>query len=149
MRGNFGRAGGLMNAISRGERPPEPDVINTPRGGLDLTHRIMLLFTGAPASSTAWSGVPKHPRAKAEPSLDAGLSQLLPDPAAVLCEVRYHDGAGNHTVSVRLVDLSVGPLDCLAMADAAEVPQQSALEGRRRRKRRTNLIVTFGTSIRA
>jgi len=130
MRGNFGRAGGLMNAISRGERPPEPDVINTPRGGIDLTHRILLLFTGAPSWSPAWSGVPKHARAKVEPFLDAGLSRLLPDPTSVLCEVTYHDGAGNHTVSVSLTDLNVGPLDCLAMADAAEVPQQSELEAR-------------------
>lgn len=130
MRGNFGRAGGLMNAISRGERPPEPGVINTPRGGLDLTHRILLLFTGAPVWSPAWSGVPKHPRAQAEPFLDAGLSRLLPDPATVMCDVRYHDGAGNHTVNVRLADLNVGPLDCLGMADAAELPQQSDLEAR-------------------
>jgi hypothetical protein len=128
MRGNFGRAGGLMDAISRGERPPEPDVIKTPRGGLDLTHRILLLFTGTPVVSLAWSSVPKHARALAEPFLDAGLSGLLPDPATVLCNVSYHDGAGNHTVKVRLLDLNVGPLDCLAMADAAEVPQQSELE---------------------
>ena len=130
MRGNFGRAGGLMDAISRGESPPEPDVIRTPRGGLDLSHRILWLFTGAPAWSPAWAGVPKHARALAEPFLDAGLSSLLPDPAKVVCEVRYHSGAGDHKVRVRLVDLRVGPLDCLTMADAAEVPQQSELEGR-------------------
>ena len=31
---------------------------------------------------------------------------------------------------VRLADLEIGPLDCLSLADAAEVPQQSELEAR-------------------
>ena len=44
VRGNFGRGGGLMDAISRGSRPPDPDVVDTPSGGIDLTHRVMLLF---------------------------------------------------------------------------------------------------------
>lgn len=130
IRGNFGRAGGMMDAISKGDRPPDPDVINTPRGGLDLTHRVMLLFAGTPTVSSAWSGIAQHPRAAAEPALNAWLSRLLPDPAAVGCEVKFHDGAGDHTVNVRLADLGVGPLDCIAMADAAEVPQQSEVERR-------------------
>ena len=130
MRGNFGRAGGLMDAISRGERPPDPEIINTPRGGLDLTHRVALLFGGDPAPNVAWSGITKHPLAAAEPSIDAWLSQLLPDPTTVTCHVRYQDGGADHATSIRLIDLDCGPLDCLAMADAAEVPQQSELEGR-------------------
>ena len=82
VRGNFGRAGGLMDAISQGDRPPDPDVVTTPRGGLDLTHRILLLFAGNPSSAASWSGIPQQARAAAEPWLDAWLSQLLPDPAS-------------------------------------------------------------------
>src|SRR5205085_7360083 len=66
MRGNFGRAGGLMDAVSKGDRPPDPDVVNTPRGGLDLTHRILLLFAGKSAVTAAWAGIPSSPRAVAE-----------------------------------------------------------------------------------
>ncbi len=130
LRGNFGRAGGLMDAISKGIRPPEPEIINTPRGGLDLTHRVAILFAGNPVVNQKWAAIPKRPRAAAEPWLDAWLSQLLPDPAKVWCEVHFTAGGIDQVRPVRLSDLKVGPLDCLAMADAADVPQQSELEYR-------------------
>jgi hypothetical protein len=129
VRGNFGRAGGLMDAISQGDRPPDPDVVTTPRGGLDLTHRILLLFAGNPTSAAGWSGISQHARATAEPWLDAWLSQVLPDPATVTCSVRYTLG-GQQVSSVSLRDLNIGPLDCLAMSGSAELPQQSELESR-------------------
>jgi len=130
IRGNFGRGGGLMDAISRGTRPATPDVVDTPRGGVDLTHRILLLLAGAPATGPAWTGVPVHPRAAAEPWLDAWVSQLLPDPATVRCEVKWTDGGSPNQKIVALSDLQVGSLDTLALSDAAEVPQQSELEQR-------------------
>jgi len=130
MRGNFGRASGLMDAISKGQRPPDPDVIATPRGGLDLTQRIAVLLAGPPTANPAWSGVTMHPRAAAEPWLEAWLTALLPDPSTVTCSVQYSDGAGGHVVDVSLLQLGVGALDCLAMADAAEVAQQAELEAR-------------------
>jgi hypothetical protein len=130
VRGNFGRAGGLMDAISKGDRPPDPDIVTTPRGGLDLIHRVNLLFAGTPAYAASWSGISKHPRALAEPSLDSWLSQILPDPALVVCTVKYELAGTTHTSTVHLSDLDIGALDCLSMADSAEVPQQSELESR-------------------
>ena len=130
MRGNFGRGGGLINAISKGDRPPDPDVITTPRGGLDLTHRVAVLLTGSPTINPTWSAVTVHPRAAAEPWLNAWLTTLLPDPSTVICSVQYTDTAGSHTDNVSLLQLSVGSLDCLGMADAAEVAQQAELEAR-------------------
>ncbi|WP_260735077.1 hypothetical protein [Tunturiibacter lichenicola] len=130
VRGNYGRAGGLMDAISKGDRPPDPDIVTTPRGGLDLTHRVNLLFAGAPTYAASWSAVTKHPRALAEPALDSWLSQILPNPAQVACTVKYELAGLSHTSTVHLSDLEVGPLDCLSMADSAEVPQQSELESR-------------------
>lgn len=130
IRGNFGRAGTLMDAISKGTRPPSPDVINTPRGGLDLTHRMLLLFAGNPSVNPTWNGIGQHPRAKAEPWLDAWLSKVLPDPASVVCNVDYHDQTGDHSKQITLVDLDVGPLDVIAMADASEIPQRGELENR-------------------
>jgi hypothetical protein len=130
IRGNFGRAGTLMDAISKGARPPDPDVVNTPRGGLDLTHRVVALFAGGPSVNAAWGGVTTHPRADAEPWLDGWLSQLLPDPATVVCEVSYKDGGGDHAQTVTLADLDVGPLDVLALADVGQTPQKGELENR-------------------
>jgi hypothetical protein len=130
VKGNFGRAGGLMNAISKGLHPPDPEVVDTPRGGLDLTHRIALLFAGNPAGSAAWGGITKHPRAAVEPWLDAWAGTMLPDPATVRCQVKYHDGAGDHTITISLGDLGVGPLDVLDLSGAAEIPQRSEIEDR-------------------
>lgn len=130
VRGNFGRAGGLLNAISKGDRPPDPDVVTTPRGGLDLSHRVALLFAGNPPASAAWNAVPKHARAEAEPWLDAWLAQMLPDPSQVICAVKFDMGSATQSKNVSLLDLNVGPLDCLAMSDSASVPQQSELENR-------------------
>jgi hypothetical protein len=130
LRGNFGRAGGLMDAVSKGDRPPDPEVINTPRGGLDLGHRVMILFAGISPVSAPWSAIPSHPRAAAEPALDAWLSRLLPDPATVRCQVTFDVGGVPGAIPVRLSDLAVGPLDCLALSDASEVPQQSEVEQR-------------------
>jgi hypothetical protein len=129
VRGNFGGAA-LMDAISRGSRPPLPDIVNTPRGGLDLTHRIAIIIAGTPVTTAAWSGITVRPRAAAEPWLDAWLSALLPDPSIVQCQVSWRDSGGAHTATVSLRDLDIGPLDLLSLADAAEVPQQSELEGR-------------------
>ena len=130
LRGSFGRAGTLIDAISKGQRPPTPDVVDTPRGGLDLTHRVALLFAGNPISSAPWSGVSPRPRGTAEPWLDAWLSGLLPDPATVVCAVRYHDVTGDHETQVSLRDLDVRPLDALAMADVSDTPQKGELEAR-------------------
>jgi hypothetical protein len=130
VRGNFGNGGGLMDAISRGSRPPDPDVVTTPRAGIDLTHRVALLFAGVPVQNVAWSGVTEHPRAAAEPWLNAWLGQMLPDPAMVRCQVQYQNAGASQTATVTLRDLNVGPLDLLGMSDAAEVPQRSELESR-------------------
>jgi hypothetical protein len=130
LRGNFGRAGTLMDAISKGSRPPNPDVVNTPRGGLDLTHRVALLFAGDPAVNAAWNGVTQHPRASAEPWLDAWLSQLLPDPAVVTCNLSFSQGGVANTQSVTLSDLDIGPLDVLAIADIEQTAQKGEVENR-------------------
>jgi hypothetical protein len=130
IRGNFGRGSGLMDAISRGTRPATPDVVDTPRGGVDLTHRILLLLAGAPAMNMAWNGIPQHPRAAAESWLEAWLSQFLPDPTTVRCEVKWIDGGNPKQKIIALGDLQVGLLDTLVLSDAAEVPQQSELEQR-------------------
>jgi len=130
MRGNFGRAGGMLDAISRGDHPPQPEIVNTPRAGLDVTHRLMLLFAGAPPSAAAWSGITKHPRAMVEGYLDAWVASRLPDPNSVRCTVSYQLAGVTQSKNVSLRDLDIGPLDVLALADAAEQPQRSELESR-------------------
>jgi len=132
MRGNLGRAGGMLGAISQGSQPPEPDFPATPRAGTDVTHRLMLLFAGPPVTPAAWAGVSTHPRATAEPWLSAWVASRLPDPATVRCQVTWTAGAQTQPglAVVSLSDLDIGPLDVLALANAGDQPQRAELENR-------------------
>jgi hypothetical protein len=117
IQGNADRAGGTLNALSQAQRSPEPQIVATPRPGIDQTHRVAALFTEAPARAAAWSGAPNTPRALAEPWLDAWISTLLPDPASVQATVSYTDGGGQaQTATVTLAQLGIAPLDVLAMS---------------------------------
>jgi hypothetical protein len=128
--GNPARAGGILDAMSKGERPPDVQVLNTPRGGLDLTHRVMLVLGDAGQLKAGWSAT-LHPRALAESRLNAWLSQWLPDPTLVKAYVSYKDSLTNpQTQPVLLSDLDIGPLDFLAIAHTAEVAQAGELEQR-------------------
>jgi len=131
IRGNFGRGSGLMTAISQGAWPPAPDVVDTPAGGIDLTHRVAVLFAGGVTVSSPWSAIPMHSRAAAEPWLNAWLSQILPDPSTVRCQVQYQDSGSNaQTATIALSALEVGPLDLLYLSSAGQSPQRSELENR-------------------
>ena len=125
MRGNYARGSGLLDALSRGDHPPEPEVVRTDPAGRDVTHRIATLLVGDPTAAGA--GV----RAQAEPQLDAWVGSQLPDPADVRCTASYIDAnATPHETVVRLDDLDLDPLDVLALADGADVGAGSELEQR-------------------
>jgi hypothetical protein len=134
MRGNYGRAGGVLDAVSRGDHPPDPEIVVTPRPGLDVTHRLMLLFAGPPPTPPSWSSVTLRPRAVAEPWLSSWVASRLPDPATVRALVGWtvDPGTGPQPASatVSLRDLDVGPLDVLELAAAADQPQRADLEQR-------------------
>ena len=130
MRGNYGRAGGILDAISRGDHPPDPDIVVTPRPGVDVTHRLMLLLAGAPAAAPSWAGVTVRPRELAEPWLAAWVGTRLPDPATVRARVTWTAAGQTDTTLVTLRDLDIGPLDVLALADASDQPKRAELEGR-------------------
>jgi hypothetical protein len=130
MRGNFTRAGGLVDALSRGEAAPEPEVLATPRTGFDVTHRLAVLFTTAQVRPTTWPQLPAHPRVAAEGILDAWLASLLPDPQSVRCRVEATAAGAPQVVSVTLADLGLAPLDLLPLGLATDEPQSSELEQR-------------------
>jgi hypothetical protein len=131
VRGNFERGGGLLGAIAQGQRPPDPEVLNTSRGGIDITHRVALLFVGDPPANT-WTNVTPRARALAEPWLDAWLSSILPDPTKIVpSSVSYVNQGNSISKTVNLSDLNLAPLDCIAMAESSlQQPQRSELENR-------------------
>ncbi len=116
MRGNPERAGGTFDAIAQASQMPDPQVVSTPRGGTDHTERLCVLMAGPPPRAGTWAAIPATPRSLAEPWLDAWLSGLLPDPAAVTATVSYTTAGTPVTASIRLADLGAGPLDVLAMS---------------------------------
>lgn len=117
VRGNTAGAAASLDALSRGARPPDPEVVRSPRGGSALIHRIALLLDPAAALLPSWAAVPVTPRAEAEPRLDAWLATHIGDPARVRCAATYVDGAGatQGPVEVTLAQVGLHPIDLLQM----------------------------------
>jgi len=116
VRGNMDAASASLDSISRGARPPEPELIKTRRTGVVLTHRVALILGGdAAPPAGAWAGLPPTPRASAEPFLDAFVSRLLGDPAEILCTATYATAGGETRSTARLsladVARAGGPAD--------------------------------------
>lgn len=84
VQGNYDRANATLDAFSKGNFPPEPDVIKTPRSGSTLTHRVGLhLKPGLAIDPTA------TPRAQAEPAINDWLANTLPPLTDIICSVSY------------------------------------------------------------
>jgi hypothetical protein len=132
--GNPTRAAAAMDAAAgNGPPPPELEALRTPRGGLGLTHRLLLLFPQATPERKDWSRVPT-PRAAAEPRLDAWAAWLFGDPKRVVFDVEYVDAEGKilERIPVKMHQLEppLSPLDVLYAAEAHDEPQRSELEER-------------------
>ena len=141
VRGNPERAAAALDTVTRGESaPPELDVTRTPRSGVGLTHRVLILL-GDDTSEDAWPASAESPRALAEPRLDAWAGRLLGDPARVRCTVEYRDAASDKliaSIDVRFADLGLSPLDVVQAAQAqgspsAELEQRIAYHAARDR----------------
>lgn len=132
--GNYPRAGALLETLGGSGRPPEPEVVETPRSGVNLKHRVIVLFTGDPTRPDLW---PQAPRSIAEPHLNAWAAHLLGDnPAEIQCTVRISqtgaagEDASQQSTLVNLEDLRVGPLDFLYLSRSPAVGEVSELEQR-------------------
>ena len=114
--GNFERAGAMLDAISQGGRPPEPDVVRTPRSGAVLTHRVSIHFDADSPAQNPWASVDMTPRAFAEPRLNNWLGGCLHDPEAVCCVVDIEDeDGGTRTIGLSLSELGIQPIDLVLL----------------------------------
>jgi hypothetical protein len=115
LRGNTLRAGATLDAIARGDTPPpELDVVQTPRTGIGVTHRLMAIATGSDASG--WASTP---RAQAEPRLNSLLASFLGDPTKVRARVSFVDANAKTlaTIEIGLDKLELAPVDFLAFPE--------------------------------
>ena len=134
VRGNPLRAASTVESIAGGEAPPpELDVVQTPRTGVALTHRVVALFGGTPTVPAGWAGPPRPFRADAEPYLNVWAARLLGDPNKVRCLVERlvpETGAVIESKEIRLDQLAVAPLDLIYAAEAGQASQQAEIEQR-------------------
>lgn len=120
VRGNTMAASASLDALARGGRPAEPEVLHAPTGGVTCTHRVVVLVNGAPASAPGWPTT-DTPRATAEPRLDTWLGNALGDPRNVRARVAWVDSSDVAQSSpVSLDMLGLRAIDVVAIAVASE-----------------------------
>ncbi len=137
------RAGATVDSASGASVPPtELDIARTPRTGVGVTHRVMLLLgeIRATGDTTDWA---MTPRALAEPRIEACARALLPAPndigirvlfrAADSEEVESRDttlGDLHSLVPEEFAALRLAAIDLVAQADPHDTPHRSSLEVR-------------------
>ncbi|MCZ6818953.1 MAG: hypothetical protein O7G31_05615, partial [Calditrichaeota bacterium] len=134
VQGNPLRAGITLDTIIQDEAPPpELEVIRTPRSGIGLTHRILVLFSGLLADTASWPTNSQQVRAQAEPHLNAWAARLLGNPSKVRCQAEYLHPETDEVLAakeVSLSELALSPLDILYMKPGSDEAQRSELEQR-------------------
>ena len=128
--GNYDRSAGVLDAFAKGNTPPEPEVIRTPRSGTTLTLRTAIHLPVAGGNPVP--AIPITPLAAAEPALNRWLAERLPDPAGVAVQVDYVDRTTgtSETATITQVDLGLQPADLLYRAEARTDQALSDLDDR-------------------
>ena len=122
--GNYDRAAATLDAYGQATFPPIPDVVQTPRSGIALTHRVGLQF-----DASALVAATDNPRVKAEPAMNDWAGKILPSAARVGCKVRYLDAAtgAEQFTFVTQADLGLQPLDLVYVLDPDNLPSAPKL----------------------
>jgi hypothetical protein len=111
VQGNIDRAAGTLETYSKGNYPQLPDVIQTPRSGVNITHRV-----GIHINPVALAKNGDNPRAKAEPGLNEWLTKVLPLPGNIIVYAKLTNldiGLNDENVCVSMQDLGLQPIDLL------------------------------------
>ncbi|SFU60500.1 hypothetical protein [Nitrosospira multiformis] len=132
--GNYERAGAMLKALSEGIAPPDPEIVNTPRSGAAVNHKLTIHFeTGEVVSP--WS-VDDTPRSLAAPGLNKWLGDLIGGPGSLEFSVRYERDEEN--TAIPLTQLNLQPIDLIhlignqagAVKGTQEVNDLTELEAR-------------------
>jgi hypothetical protein len=123
LRGNMVRAGATLDALARGDAPPpELEVVQTPRAGTGVTHRLL-----AVASAADPAGWTKTARARAEPRLNAWAGAMFGNPSRVHVRASFARGTGAAVpVEFGLDRLGIAPLDLLALPESSSIAGELA-----------------------
>ncbi|WP_159982454.1 MULTISPECIES: hypothetical protein [unclassified Novosphingobium] len=102
--GNLARASAAMDAAGRGDvAPPEPDFVNSARGGQPVSHRLLII-----GRDGGWNR--NAPRAKVAPGLEGWAAERLGDPSRIVA------GFSEGGEAVRLALGTIAALDLVALS---------------------------------
>jgi hypothetical protein len=129
VRGNPARAGASLEAISSGQAlPPDLGFVRTPRTGVGLTHRVLMLFAADDQATTGgWATT--SPRAAADPVLAAWAGRLLGRAGAAAARVQElgPDGAVSASHEVPLAALGLTAIDLVWATGGVDGPPSEVL----------------------
>jgi hypothetical protein len=132
--GNYERAGAALAAVDKQQRPPEPEVIRTPRTGTTYTQKV-IVAVGTAVTRQPWRAL-ADARAAAAPELDAWAATLLPDPRDIVLWGMHTSPPSNGGPpvitprSVTAADLGVSALGLVLATASGAGGQPSELEHR-------------------
>jgi hypothetical protein len=133
--GRHSRTGSTVDALSKGTTAPPPiEVVHTPRTGVSIKHRVMIVIDPETQASDWMQGWPdltastsnRQVRRMAEPAIDAWVSAMLGDPSRVCWQVSYDDGISTQLRNLK--DLGISALDVIYGAGGAAPEAQSDME---------------------
>jgi hypothetical protein len=132
-RGSVDRTSATLESVARGESVSVPEVLDTPRSGTGLTHRLVSLIGAAVQTP----GFTHQPRGLYEPFLNSWVAQLLGSPMRVRVRATYIDPETGAPVNVRfptrevrLMDVTISALDVLYMSIGRNERERGELEQR-------------------
>ena len=133
VQGNHVRAAAVVEALATGKAPPEIQFINTPRTGVVVTHRAVLHFeriaATAASAPTGWPAT-LTPRAKAEPSLNNWLGDIIGPADQILCLGYNESEAPDTPIEIAISKLELQPIDLIYLLGFNSEQGSSELESR-------------------
>ncbi|KAA9338978.1 hypothetical protein [Adhaeribacter soli] len=138
VQGNYDAVNASMESIAKGKFPVSPEVINTPRTGTSLTHKVIVQLP-QPGSTSAttdpWQGfnINATPLSNAEPALNSWLAGLIGPPDLVKLNINYETTREENpqmhgTLSWTLVELGLQPLNLLHLLDERALEPGSSFD---------------------
>src|SRR5262249_24779780 len=96
----------------------EVQIVQTPRSGLALQHRVVLHLDPGVDPTVSPTSVAMTPRATAEAPLNAWLAQHMPPPGDVGVRVTYSSPVvATQTITATQAQLGLQPIDLLYLGD--------------------------------
>jgi hypothetical protein len=127
--GNNERAGAVIAALDRQERPPSLDFMRTPRSGISYTQRLLVLI-GDALLPAPWATLGGDLRGRAEPRLNAWIARLLGAPTRFVFAANVRTGGTVKALKVALPALGLSPLSLVMASRGSAQHGPSELDAR-------------------